>query len=125
MEDGRIQGQVHGQEILIDHVLIYEQFQISNEGVVDVINATFDETKIALKKIAGPHAFVENEQWSVVYMKEEFHAKFAAILQIIYQQKRLAYFNNTIAITFYLGNKGQFLNWCSIVLIQLLVEFTC
>jgi virulence-associated protein VapD len=108
---------VHGQEILIDHVLIYEQFQISNEGVVDVINATFDETKIALKKIAGPHAFVENEQWSVVYMKEEFHAKFAAILQIIYQQKRLAYFNNTIAITFYLGNKGQFLNWCSIVLI--------
>jgi hypothetical protein len=36
------------------------------QGVIDATNATFDEAKIALKKIAGPHAFVENEQWSVV-----------------------------------------------------------
>jgi hypothetical protein len=45
MEDGRIQGQVCGQEILIDRVLIHEQLGISNEGVVDIINTTFDETK--------------------------------------------------------------------------------
>jgi hypothetical protein len=32
------------------------------------------------------HAFVENEHWSVVYMKDEFHARLA-ILQIIYQQE--------------------------------------
>jgi hypothetical protein len=37
-----------------------------------------------LKRIAGPHVFVENEQWSVVGMKEEFHAKFVAILQKVY-----------------------------------------
>jgi hypothetical protein len=30
---------------LIDRVLIHEQLGISNEGVVDVINTTFDETK--------------------------------------------------------------------------------
>jgi hypothetical protein len=57
-----------------------------------------------LKKITSPHAFVENEQWNVVHMKEEFHAKFVAILQIIYQQERLAYFSNRITITFDLAN---------------------
>jgi hypothetical protein len=35
-------------------------------------NATFDEAKTTYKKIVGPHAFVENELWSVVCMKEEF-----------------------------------------------------
>jgi hypothetical protein len=39
-----------------------------------------------LKKIVGPHAFVENEQWNVIHMKEEFYARFAAILQILYQK---------------------------------------
>jgi hypothetical protein len=43
------------------------------------MSATFDETKTALKKITSPHAFVENEHWSVVYM-EEFHARLVAIL---------------------------------------------
>ncbi len=57
-----------------------------------------------MKKITSPHAFVENEQWNVVHMKEEFHAKFVAILQIIYQQERLAYFSNRITITFDLAN---------------------
>jgi hypothetical protein len=84
MRDGRILGQVHGQEILIDQVLIHEQLGISKEGTVDVANATFEEAKTALKKITRPHAFVENEQWSVVRMKEEFHARFATILQILY-----------------------------------------
>jgi hypothetical protein len=61
LEDGRIQGQVCGQEILIDQVLIHEQFGISKERVINVANATFDEAKTTLKKIVGPHAFVENE----------------------------------------------------------------
>jgi hypothetical protein len=39
-------------------------------------------------------AFVENEQWSVVCMKEEFHARFVAILQKNYHRERLTYFNN-------------------------------
>jgi hypothetical protein len=71
---------VCGQEILIDWVFIHEQFGISKEGTIDATNATFNEAKTALKKITGPHAFVENGQWSVVCMKEEFHAKFVAIL---------------------------------------------
>ncbi len=75
MQDGRILGQVRGQ---------YEQLGISKEGTVDVTNATFEEAKTTLKRITGPHAFVENEQWSVVRMKEEFHARFVAILQILY-----------------------------------------
>jgi len=63
-----------------------------------------------LKKIASPHAFIENEQCSVVLMKEEFHAKFAAILQILYQKEQLAYFNNKIAKTFNLSTRGNLLN---------------
>ncbi len=35
MEDGRILGRVHGQEIIIDHVLIHEQFGISKERAID------------------------------------------------------------------------------------------
>jgi hypothetical protein len=33
-----------------------------------------------LKNIARPNAFVEKEQWSIICMKEEFHAKFATIV---------------------------------------------
>jgi hypothetical protein len=41
-------------------------------------------------------------------MKEEYYARFVvAILQIIYQQERLIYFNNHFAITFNLANKGK------------------
>jgi hypothetical protein len=43
-------------------------------------------------------------------MKEEFHAIFSAILQILYQRERLTYFNNQIAITFDLANRGQHVN---------------
>jgi len=43
-------------------------------------------------------------------MNEEYHAKFATILQIIYQWERLVYLNNPIAITFNLANKGKKIN---------------
>ncbi len=99
------------------------EFQM--EGVVDVIIVTFEEAKTALKRIVGPHAFVKNEQWSVVCMKEEFYARFITILQIIYQREKLVYFNNQIAITFDLANRGQPVNQCFIMLTQLLVELTC
>jgi len=116
---------VHVQIFLIDHVLIHEQLGISKEGTMDVVNATFDEAKTTLKKITSPHAFVKNERWSTFHMKEEFHVRFVAILQIIYQQEKLAYFSNRIAITFDMANKGQLMNWCSIVLTKFLVKFTC
>jgi hypothetical protein len=64
---------------LINQIFIHEQLGVSKEG-------TFDEAKTALKRIIGPHAFVENEQWSVVRMKEESHAKVVAILQFFYQK---------------------------------------
>jgi hypothetical protein len=52
------------------------------------------------KWIACLNAFVENEQWSVIRMKEEFHPLFTTILQITYQRRWLVYFSNHIAITF-------------------------
>jgi hypothetical protein len=55
---------------------------ISKEGIIDVTNATFEEAKTTLKKIASPHAFVENEQWNVVHMKEKFHARFAIVCKL-------------------------------------------
>jgi hypothetical protein len=110
LKDGKVQGQMRGQEILIDKVLIHEQLGISKEGVVNVANATFDEANVVLRKIASPHAFVENEQCNVVRVKEEFHVRFVTILQMIYQRERLAYFNNKITITFDLVNKGQLVN---------------
>ncbi len=61
-------------------MFIHEQLGISKEGTIDIINATFEEAKTALKRITSPHALVENEQWNVVRMKEDFHVRFAAIL---------------------------------------------
>jgi hypothetical protein len=58
-------------------------------------------------------------------MKEEFHVRFVVNLQILYKRKMLVYFNNRIAITFDLANRGQPINWCSIVLTHLLVKPTC
>jgi hypothetical protein len=57
-------------------------------------------------------------------MKEEYHVMFTTILQIIYQRERLAYFNNHIAITLNLANKGKKINWCSIMLTQMSIELT-
>jgi hypothetical protein len=57
-------------------------------------------------------------------MKEEFHLRFVAILQIIYQREWLAYFSNHIVITFDLANAVQPIKWCSILLTQMLVKLT-
>ncbi len=68
--------------------------EVSKEGAINAFNSTFDKAKTTLKRIARPHAFVENEQWSAVRMKEEFHARFVAILRILYSKKWLTYINN-------------------------------
>jgi hypothetical protein len=43
-------------------------------------NTSIIEVEIALKIIMNTNAFVENEQWNVMLMKEEFHLQFAIIL---------------------------------------------
>jgi hypothetical protein len=55
-------------------------------------------------------------------MKEEYHARFATILQIIYQQERLIYFNNRIAIILNLANKGKNINQCFIMLTKMIIK---
>jgi hypothetical protein len=45
---------MHGQKLLINQVFIHEQLGVSKEG-------TLDETKTTLKRIIGPHPFIENE----------------------------------------------------------------
>jgi len=65
---------------------------------VDATNAIIQETKIVFKRITNPNVFVENEQWSVICMKEDFHPRFATILQIIYQREQVGYFSNLIAL---------------------------
>jgi hypothetical protein len=42
--------------------------------------------------------------------EEEYHARFATILKIIYQWKRFTYFSNCIAIPLNLANKGKKIN---------------
>ncbi len=61
---------------MIDQILIHEQVGNSKEKTIDVANSTFNEAKIVLKKIGCPYVFVENEQWSVVCMKEDFMCNF-------------------------------------------------
>ncbi len=110
IKDGRILWWVCGQEILIDQVLIHEQLGTSKEGVIDATNVTFEEAQNHFKKNYRSTCFCWEWVKSVVHMKEEFYARFVAILQILYQKERLAYFSNRIAITFDLANKGQLVN---------------
>jgi hypothetical protein len=58
-----VKGQVCGKQILIDQVFIHKlQLSISCEGIVDFGNATIQEGKFTLRKLARPHALLENEQ---------------------------------------------------------------
>ncbi len=89
-------------------MLIIQQFGINDKRVVDVANALVKETQVILKNIVRPD--VNKQERGVIWMKEEYHAKFTTILQIIYQQERLVYFSNHIDITLNLANKGKNIN---------------
>jgi hypothetical protein len=84
--------------------------------MLDVANALVKEAQVIFKNIVGLDAFVNKKQWSVIQMKEEYQAKFATILQIIYHRERLTYFTNHITIILNLANKKKKINWCSIML---------
>jgi hypothetical protein len=85
MEDGHIKAQVCGTKIIIEQVFIHDQLGTSNEGVVDVTNIIIQEANIVFNKITSHDVFVKNELWNVICIKEDFHPRFATILQIIYQ----------------------------------------
>lgn len=70
----------HKEKITIDQVLIVQQFGVNIKGMVDATNALVKEAQVALKNVVGSNAFVNKEQWSVIWMKEEYHAKFAVIM---------------------------------------------
>jgi hypothetical protein len=70
---------------MIDQSLVVQQFGINVEGTFDVINALVKEAQVSIKNIVGLDGFINKEQWSVIRMKEEYHARFVAILQIICQ----------------------------------------
>jgi hypothetical protein len=61
-------------------VLITRQFSVNIPKVVDVVNTLVKKVQIAFKNIFMMNIFVE-EEWNIICMKEEFHAKFVAILQ--------------------------------------------
>jgi hypothetical protein len=48
--------------------------------VVDAMNTLVKKAQVTSKNIARPDAFINKEQWNVIQMKEEYHAKFVAIL---------------------------------------------
>ncbi len=67
---------------------------IHSEGAIEATNALVEDVEKALKKVLGPNLFMEKEQWNVVHMKEELPFLFVAILQIIYQVKKVTYCSN-------------------------------
>ncbi len=123
-KDGWIWAIINGERITIDQTLIAKQFNVSVEGAMDATNALVKKTQMASKNIIGLDAFVNKEQWSIIRMKEEYHARFATILQIIYQCESLTYFCNHIAITLNFANKGKKINECSIMLTQMSIKLT-
>lgn len=61
-------------------MLIAQQFGVNVKRMVDATNALVKEVQVALKNIAGSNAFVNKKQWSVIWMKEEYHVKFVIIM---------------------------------------------
>jgi hypothetical protein len=61
--------------------LITQQFGVNVEGMVDVANAFVKETH-ALKNITRLDAFVNKEQWSMIWMKEYYLAKFTQFYKL-------------------------------------------
>jgi hypothetical protein len=55
--------------------------------VVNVVNALIKKVEVILKRLVGSNVFVENEQWNIIHMKQEFHPRFVNILQNIYQKQ--------------------------------------
>jgi hypothetical protein len=56
--------------------------------------------------VDATNAFMAKEA-QVHSNEEEYHARFVAILQIIYQRERLIYFSNHFAMALNLTNKGK------------------
>lgn len=71
IEDGRIRAIVCREKITIDETLITQQFGVNTKGVVDAVNTLVKEVQVALKNIIGPDAFINKEQWRIIWMKEE------------------------------------------------------
>jgi len=66
--------------------------------MMDATNIFIKKAQVTLKNIIGLDAFINKEQWSIIWMKEEYHAK--------------------------LENKGKNINWCSIMLTQMSIKLT-
>jgi hypothetical protein len=66
-------------------MLIVQQIGVNVEGAVDATNTLVEEVQVALKNIIKLDTFVNKEQWNIIRMKEEYHAKSIIIMQIIYQ----------------------------------------
>jgi hypothetical protein len=60
--------------------LITQQLGVSVEETVNAMNALVKDAHVAFKNIARPDAFINKEQWNVILMKEDYHAKFVVIL---------------------------------------------
>jgi hypothetical protein len=80
IKDGCIRIIVCGEKITINQTPIVLDFGISAEGAVDATNALVKKAQVALKNIVGLDVFVNKEQWNVIRMKEEYHAKFVIIM---------------------------------------------
>jgi hypothetical protein len=67
--------------------LIIQQFNVSAKGIIDATNTLVKEAQVVLRNIVRWDAFITKGQWSVIWMKEEHHAKFSAIYKSYINEK--------------------------------------
>jgi len=60
-------------------------FGVNVGGTIIAMNTLVKDAQVVLINIVGLDAIVKKKQWNIIQMKEEYHAKFVTILQIIYQ----------------------------------------
>jgi hypothetical protein len=84
IEDGYIHVVICGEKITTNQTLIVQQFGVSVQGAIDAAKTLVKKAHVVFTNIIGLDAFVNKKHWSIIRM-EEYHIKFGAILQIIYQ----------------------------------------
>jgi hypothetical protein len=71
------------------------------------VNTLVKKAQIVFKNIVGLDAFINKEQWNIIWMKEEYHTKTTTILQINYQHEWLLTLITTLPLLSIWQKKGR------------------
>jgi hypothetical protein len=97
--------------------LIVDVFGVYVEGYIEDSNGQVNEL-VALQALQSckitPTTYARN-QWNAKNLVLPYFVRYHAIISMIYQKKKMMYFNNKNAITLMILEKGKKVDWAHII----------